>query len=158
MIQRRKPSDAEKTLTPKDADLGWLMLRASESIGAEIQAMAETMGIPDHRHWLVLSFITDRAPETQLELAQVIGMDKTTLMVVLDRLERAGFVVRVPSASDRRVRRPQLTEKGRNACETIRAQRDEIVGRRLAHIRTEEQERFRTLLWQLCDSLPERGS
>lgn len=138
-------------------DLGWLMLRASESIGHEIRAMARSVGIADHRHWLVLSFIADGAPRTQLALAHAIGMDKTTLMTILDRLEHDGFVVRTHSSSDRRVRIPRLTESGRIACETIRARRDEIVSRRLAHVPPVEQERLRTLLWQICDRADTAG-
>lgn len=137
--------------TPQTADLGWLMQRASERIGGEIREMAQSLGIADHRHWLVLSFIADQAPQNQLELAQSIGMDKTTLMAVLDRLERDGFVVRTFSPADRRVRIPQLTETGRSVCETIRVRRDEIVSRRLANVPTAEQERLRALLWQICD-------
>lgn len=151
MIQRLKAPPASPPVS-ETVDLGWLLLRASESIGAEIRTMAEAVGIPDHRHWLVLSFIADKAPQTQLELARTVGIDKTTLMSILDRLERDGFVVRSFSASDRRVRIPQLTDSGRNACELIRTRRDEIVSRRLANVPGVEQERFRALLWQICDT------
>lgn len=138
--------------TPQTADLGWLMQRASERIGDGIRTMAQSVGIADHRHWLVLSFIADHAPQTQLELAQSMGMDKTTLMSVLDRLERDGFVVRTHSFSDRRVRIPRLTRQGQSACETIRVRRDEIVNERLADVSADEQEKLRALLWKICDT------
>lgn len=150
MKQSPKPEPANIP-TPQTADLSWLMLRASERIGGYIRDMAQSVGIADHRHWLVLSFIADHAPQTQLELAQSMGMDKTTLMAVLDRLEGDGFVVRTHSSYDRRVRIPRLTEKGQSACETIRARRDEIVSERLADVPVDEQEKLRALLWKICD-------
>lgn len=50
--------------------------------------------------------------QTQLELAQAIGYDKTRLIGLLDRLQERGLVSREP-ASDRRARTVRLTRRGR---------------------------------------------
>lgn len=43
----------------------------------------------------------------------MLGLDKTTLTSELDKLERAGLILRVPDPNDRRVRTPVITDKGR---------------------------------------------
>src|SRR5688572_22925853 len=49
---------------------------------------------------------------TQIELARMIGLDKTTMVVTLDELEAAGLAERRPSASDRRARVIAVTKAG----------------------------------------------
>jgi DNA-binding MarR family transcriptional regulator len=51
---------------------------------------------------------------TQTELAGMIGLDKTTMVVTVDDLERKGLAERVPSPTDRRARVIKVTGAGRN--------------------------------------------
>ncbi len=48
------------------------------------------------------------------ELARKTSLGKSTLTSMLDRLERAGFLIRVPSAEDRRIIMVKRTEKDRS--------------------------------------------
>jgi DNA-binding MarR family transcriptional regulator len=50
---------------------------------------------------------------TQTELARIVGLDKTTMVVTLDELEAAGLAERRPSATDRRARVIGVTAAGR---------------------------------------------
>jgi MarR family transcriptional regulator, transcriptional regulator for hemolysin len=61
---------------------------------------------------------------TQTELAQMLGLDKTTLLVTLDELERAGLARRRPSPTDRRVRVIAVTKAGERKV----AKAEEIAG------------------------------
>jgi DNA-binding MarR family transcriptional regulator len=64
------------------------------------------------RDYIVLSAL-DKTPNlTQVELAKALGLDKTTLMSQLDRLERMGLVVRRSDPRDRRTRIPEITRAG----------------------------------------------
>ena len=54
----------------------------------------------------------DQAQLTQLEIATQLGIDKSTLVPLLRRLERDGLIVRTTSERDRRVRIPQATPAG----------------------------------------------
>jgi MarR family transcriptional regulator for hemolysin len=49
---------------------------------------------------------------TQTELAGIVGLDKTTMVVTLDELEAAGLAERRPSATDRRARVVVVTRAG----------------------------------------------
>ena len=55
----------------------------------------------------------DQAPSrTQVELGKALGLDRTTLMAQLDRLERMGLVVRRGDPRDRRTRIPYRRPRG----------------------------------------------
>ena len=49
---------------------------------------------------------------TQSQLAEQCALDKTTMVVTLDELERAGLAERRPSSTDRRARIIAVTEAG----------------------------------------------
>ena len=83
---------------------------------------------------MVLAALEDGHQRTQLELSKVVCIDKTTLITVLDRLEKGGFVVRSVDPSDRRVRIPRITDDGRNMYAKFAAARDEAESRALEGI------------------------
>jgi len=62
---------------------------------------------------------------TQIELAHIVGLDKTTMVVTLDELEGAGLAERRPSSTDRRARVVAVTKAG----ERTVAEAEAIVGR-----------------------------
>jgi MarR family transcriptional regulator, transcriptional regulator for hemolysin len=49
---------------------------------------------------------------TQIELAKLADLDKTTMLNTMDYLERAGYAERTPSPSDRRARIIAVTPAG----------------------------------------------
>lgn len=57
------------------------------------------------------------------ELADELGVSVSAATQIADRLERAGFVERDRSASDRRVKQLALTDLGRNLMESRRVRR-----------------------------------
>jgi DNA-binding MarR family transcriptional regulator len=54
---------------------------------------------------------------TQIQLAALADLDKTTMVATVDDLEARGLAERRPSATDRRARIIAVTEKGRLAAE-----------------------------------------
>ena len=54
---------------------------------------------------------------TQIQLAALADLDKTTMVSTVDDLERRGLAERRPSAADRRARIIAVTDKGRRAAE-----------------------------------------
>jgi len=52
------------------------------------------------------------AERTQIQIAELAYMDKTTMVVTVDALEKAGYAERKPSATDRRARIIAVTEAG----------------------------------------------
>lgn len=60
----------------------------------------------------LLGVLRDRRP-TMLELAKLLGLDKSSVSGLVDRAARRGLVERVPSAVDRRSVLVSLTPAGR---------------------------------------------
>lgn len=68
---------------------------------------------------------------TQAQLAEQTWMDKTTIVNVLDEMERDGLAIRTLSAADRRVRLVTITAKGRERLDRadalVQATYDEVL-------------------------------
>ena len=91
-------------------NLGWLLGQAEHVLAAEMSARLEPLGLSSRRYCVLASAMT--GDHTQIELANLIGLDKTTMVVTLDGLEADGLAKRMPSSRDRRVRVVKVTEAG----------------------------------------------
>jgi DNA-binding MarR family transcriptional regulator len=92
-------------------DLMMLLHRTGHALETELTARLAEIGLTP-RARCVLSGALD-AGRTQSEIAELIGIDKTTMVVTMDALESAGYAERRPSATDRRARVVAVTESGR---------------------------------------------
>jgi DNA-binding MarR family transcriptional regulator len=91
--------------------LGYLLKHAQSRLAeASAQAMAP-FGI-DGRELAVLVVLTSDSPLSQLEAAGRLGVDRTTMVALIDALEDKGLVERHRSDHDRRRNTVQLTPEG----------------------------------------------
>ena len=108
----------------KSQDLAWLLHRCGQRLQAVIDAIAVRNGLSGGlRDYIVLSLLEVERPKTQNELAELAGLDKTTLMGVLDRLEREGLVQRKLDPNNRRTRTPITTAKGKRVENAVTTER-----------------------------------
>jgi MarR family transcriptional regulator for hemolysin len=91
-------------------DLTMLLAKASHVVTTELTAGLERSGITP-RGFCVLSHAL-RSELTQIRLAEICQLDKTTMVVIMDELEQAGLATRAPSATDRRARIITVTPAG----------------------------------------------
>jgi MarR family transcriptional regulator, organic hydroperoxide resistance regulator len=110
------------------------------------------------RDYIVLSALDKSPGLTQSDLGRSLGLDKTTLMSQLDRLEGRGLVVRRSAPSDRRLRIPVITAAGErlratvaDACAAAEAAVLEPFGSGLV-------DDLRRLLVTIIGDAPDRGS
>ena len=68
----------------------------------------------------LLGVLRDRRP-TINELAQLLALDKSSTSGLVDRAERRGLVVRIPSTTDRRSVKVTLTDAGRSLVAQVSA-------------------------------------
>lgn len=93
---------------------------------------------------------------TQTELARLVGLDKTTMVVTLDELEAAGLAERRPSPADRRVRVIGVTAAGRRKAREAEAVMDRVREDVLSELSPREREVFLRALGSLaCGRLSE---
>jgi DNA-binding MarR family transcriptional regulator len=88
--------------------LGVLYRRSLDVEAGEL----ERLGI-DVKQQAILTVLTDEGPVTQQELGQRLGIDRTTIVAVVDGLEGAGFLERRRNPADRRAYLLTLTPSGR---------------------------------------------
>ncbi|MET4781057.1 MarR family transcriptional regulator [Glaciihabitans sp. UYNi722] len=69
------------------------------------------------RELAVLIAIAGGEPTSQQQLAERLGVDRTTMVALLDMLEGKGIVSRHPHSDDRRRNIVELTDKGNNTLE-----------------------------------------
>lgn len=91
-------------------NLGWLLGHASHVLATELAVALGPLGLGS-RGFCVLTTAAGREL-TQKDLATEIGIDKTTLVVTLDELEREGLAERRTSSTDRRARVISVTPAG----------------------------------------------
>ncbi|MEQ9501847.1 MAG: MarR family winged helix-turn-helix transcriptional regulator [Deltaproteobacteria bacterium] len=75
---------------------------------------------PATAHALLHLLAADPAP-TQQDLVDALGLDKSNVARLCQRLERAGHLTRVVDADDRRARRVRLTAKGHRLASRVDA-------------------------------------
>jgi MarR family transcriptional regulator for hemolysin len=147
------PAPAEAP-EPLAASLCWLLSRASWILTTELTAALERVGIPPRSHHVLATAMT--GAHTQTELARLVGVDKTTMVVTLDELEAAGLAERRPSPEDRRARVIVVTEAGRRVVREGEAIVRRIQEDVLATLRDDEREAFLSALAKLvCQRLVE---
>jgi DNA-binding MarR family transcriptional regulator len=140
------------TGNPGTDDLTWLAYRAAEALGEAFNKVSREAGLADLRDWLVLALISgDGTPRTQLEIAGQLGIDKSTLVPILDRLERDALIVRTVSKSDRRVRIPQATPAGVEVVKSVAIARDAAINDRLGAIPPSQRAIFHATLWSIVE-------
>src|SRR5215203_6785765 len=93
-----------------DENLGWLLATVSHAFTSELTAKLEAIHVSPRAHCVLATAL--QGEYTQTALAQAIGLDKTTMVVTIDALERAGLVERRMSSEDRRARVIAVTEAG----------------------------------------------
>ena len=116
---RADEPDRRTSLGPgPDSELTWLLHRAAQRLHTAVGVEAERHGLTLRDH-IVLSALDKTRGLTQVELGLALGVDKTTLVSELDRLEKAGLIERTVDPRDRRARIPALTTAGDSLRATI---------------------------------------
>ncbi|MFG1805364.1 MarR family winged helix-turn-helix transcriptional regulator [Streptomyces sp. NPDC049040] len=91
-------------------DVSFLLQHTAHVLATQMTAALAEIGMSPRAH-CVLAHAT-QCERTQAQLAELSDLDKTTMVVTVDQLERAGLAERVPSASDRRARIIKVTPAG----------------------------------------------
>lgn len=108
-----------------DEHLCFLMDVATRRITRFYNRRLREFGIT-YNHLFVLTCLWEREGLNSKDLSELLVLDSSSLTGHLDRMERAGLIVRRDDPSDRRAVRVFLTEKGRRLRKDL-----EPIGREL---------------------------
>ena len=102
----------------------------------------------------LLNVVGAREGAIQQELGSALGIDRSTMVSLIDQLESAGLANRQPSATDRRAREVAITPKGRRLLQRARGLILQVEDDVLAGLSAEGRDELLTLLRRALDSAP----
>jgi MarR family transcriptional regulator, transcriptional regulator for hemolysin len=89
--------------------------------------------------WMTIAIAAKaRSPLSQSELADKLGVEGATMVAMIDRLVKAGLVLREASTTDRRVKRVVLTPAGLKIYEKVKAEGTALRKELLANMDTKK--------------------
>ncbi|EXU63087.1 MarR family transcriptional regulator [Streptomyces sp. PRh5] len=101
--------------TKTEPDLSFLLDHTSHVLRTQMSAALAEIGLTARMHCVLVHALEEE--RTQAQLAEIGDMDKTTMVVTVDALEKAGLAERRASTHDRRARIIAVTEEGARIAE-----------------------------------------
>ena len=139
----------------RDGSAGYLTNWAARLFARELERQLLPTGIAS-AYMPVMFALSAGEALTQKELAQRAAVEQPTMAATLNRMERDGFITRVPDPTDRRSALVSLTETARGhlpEIERIIASINEIA---LGALEPDEQAAYGRLLRKMIDGLEAR--
>jgi MarR family transcriptional regulator for hemolysin len=138
------------TLTPPRTapDLSFLLSHTSHVLNTRLASALAEIGMTVRGHCVLIHALPGEL--TQIELAKLTDLDKTTMVVTLDELEAAGLAQRRPAATDRRARIVVVTEAGRQVAAAGERIVDRVHGEVLTALPAGDRDVFKNALIELA--------
>jgi DNA-binding MarR family transcriptional regulator len=112
----------------------------------------EELGLYRGQYWLLRAW-WEQDGLTHTELSERARVRPATISKTMDRMEKAGFVVRKPDADDQRVSRVFLTVAGRALQEGVDQMWNQLEAETFAGFTSQEEILLRRFLQQMRDNL-----
>jgi MarR family transcriptional regulator for hemolysin len=111
-------------------------------------------GITRAQWWVLAHMSRHRGdPLSQVDLARWLDVGKVTLGGLIDRLQRSGYVQRIPGSHDRRVKHVVMTQKGQEVIAVMQQIGSELNGDIMAGISERDARLFEALLHRMKGNL-----
>jgi DNA-binding MarR family transcriptional regulator len=128
---------------------GFLLKRLGFTIKERGFDALEPTGFTPYHH-AVLSLLDEGARQTQGEIADALGYDRSQLVGILDDLQERGLVERERDREDRRRHIVRLTAQGKTCLDELRAIAKGVEKEFLAPLDAEERRTLHELLSKLA--------
>lgn len=141
---------SEAPVTEFAGQLLFRLWRASHTRSAEVLG---SVGLSPPL-FALLNVVGAREGAIQQELGEALGIDRSTMVSLIDQLEAAGLAKRRPSPRDRRAREIAITPKGRRQLERARELLSGVQDEILGGLSSGERDELMTLLRRALDAAP----
>jgi DNA-binding MarR family transcriptional regulator len=128
--------------------LAGLLKRAQARLVEVLGPALAPLGI-DGRELAVLTALSEQGPVSQQEMSRALGIDRTTMVALVDGLEGKGLVERRADPGDRRKNLLAVTSAGLRTATTAAPIVDEVERRFLAPLAAADRETLRRILGEL---------
>jgi MarR family transcriptional regulator, 2-MHQ and catechol-resistance regulon repressor len=124
------------------------LVRASDSVASKLAVYIESEGVTTSQ-FAVLEALLHLGPMCQHELADKLLRSGGNMTLVVDNLQKQGWVKRVRLAKDRRMVQIQLTTKGRRLIARIFPEHAKMIAQVMSELTPAEQEELRRIARKL---------
>ena len=128
----------------------------SDSPGLLIQKLAHAMALEMDRklraydvtisQWRVLKQLWQQEGRSQVELQELLNLERATINGLVQRMARSGLISSAPDPDDKRVQRIFLTERGRELRQVTQDLEEELTACTLKGFSNDERTFFVSLL------------
>ncbi|WP_330276993.1 MarR family winged helix-turn-helix transcriptional regulator [Lentzea sp. NBC_00516] len=125
--------------------VGMLLMHLGRDVDARLRRQLSVYGLTP-RHGYTLSHLCDNGPTSQQSLLDVLDVDPSVLVAILNDLENAGLAERKRDPDDRRRHIVVMSEQGRTALTTMQDTIDTIERELLADLSPADADQLRSLL------------
>jgi DNA-binding MarR family transcriptional regulator len=101
-----------------DAFVGFQLHRARNVAASVLHHLIAPEFVPGH--FPILYLIGQNPDRTQSAIAKAVGLDRSSLVPILNRFEKNGWVRRIPSQGDKRAHALRLTRAGERKMRDLR--------------------------------------
>jgi DNA-binding MarR family transcriptional regulator len=108
----KRADSGRASIRERNEVLGYLLKHAHLALEGYTDAALARFGITS-RDLGALRVIAGGEAKSQQDVAGILGVDRTSMVALLDALEQSGIVARRPSEQDRRRNVIELTKRGR---------------------------------------------
>jgi len=132
---------------------GQLFFRLWRASHSQTAAALQSIGLTPPL-FAVLNYLQANEGAIQQQIGSAMGIDPSTMVSLVDQLERAGLAKRRPHAQDRRAREVLITPKGRRTLGRARELAEKVEGDVLQGLLPDERRQLVTLLRKAFAAAP----
>ena len=130
-------------------DIGFLLARLGVESRRRLGDALADRGLRPH-HYAVLLLVDERESVPQGEITETLGLDRGSVVGILDELEEGGLAERRRAPEDRRRHVVTLTARGRSTASACRAVASPVEDDLLAPLLPEDRGQLHTLLHRMA--------
>lgn len=130
---------------------GYCLHKVTTMFKAAVSGAFDQFDMQPH-HFSILSIIASSNEVNQMKISEELGVDKASMVKVTDHLEKLGYIERVGSKEDRRVKNLHITTKGQKILQIAKVQRNDVEKLFLACLSENEANTFKSILLKILDT------
>ncbi|NLZ80408.1 MAG: MarR family transcriptional regulator [Clostridiales bacterium] len=136
----------------KEVYMGHLLHQVVRTFFSRGFTMLESLNVHPGQVFM-LHYLNKKDGVSQKELAEKLLVKPSTITVMINRMEAAGYIGREIDTEDRRITRVIMTEKGREVSVKVEEAMKVLENEALQDITEEEQKELKRLLWKIKGNL-----
>ncbi|MES9536490.1 MULTISPECIES: MarR family winged helix-turn-helix transcriptional regulator [unclassified Actinomadura] len=152
LLERLLSEDGDPAV--RHVGLGMLLASAHNRSRASMNGELGRLGI-DVREFSMLLALEMYGPSSQRRLIDLTGIDKSTMVRIVDELEDGGLVRRERAPQDRRAHSISLTPDGTRTLESARRAGADVGERLFGHLDGDDRDRLVDLLRRIAEHADE---